>query len=112
MINEYQDGDIGRANPEDLQNFGDEIDQDEFDDILQEFINENSTLCKKLLEKYKDNEFDHKVRVGSDPKEFLNTTKEIKAAAFKLLKLKNGEFVRLVSKEQMVSISTILMYWA
>ena len=100
MLDEYQEDDIGMANPELFEDMEDEIDQDEFDDILQEFINQNATRCKKMLEKYQDSEFESKVKIGleNDP---LNTTTDAKEAVFKLLKQKNGEIVRLVSKEFM-----------
>lgn len=99
-MNEYKDDDIGCVNDEKLEGFDDEINPDDFDDILQEFINENATRCRKVLDKYKKETETH-VKIGEDPKDLLNESMEIRKVAFKILKQKNGEIVRLVTKEYM-----------
>jgi len=103
LLTEYKDEDIGCIQNEKSEDFVDEIDEDEFNDILQEFINENAYRCKHMLEKYKDDKFEGRVRIGSTDN-ILDTTADIKDAMFKLLKLKNGEIVRLISREQMRNI--------
>lgn len=101
VMEEYNDDDIG-AGMDDYEQFEDMIDQDAFDEIMQEFIETKGEQCKKLYSKYHDEEFSSKITVeGNGIEEFKETDGLMNEKVYKILKQKNGEFVKLVPKEEM-----------
>lgn len=102
VMEEYQDDEIGAIQDDLMGPMSDMIDQDAFDEIMQEFIETNKDYCKKLYEKYHDEDFRTKVTVEGDAiEEIVDKDGEFKDKVYKILKQKNGEIVKLVPKEEM-----------
>ena len=102
LLDEYQDNDIGAVDDDMMDPLGDLIDQEAFDEIMQEFIEGNKDTCKKLYTQYHDEDFATKIVVdGEGIEEITAKDDKMREKVYKHLKQKNGEIVRLVPKEEM-----------
>lgn len=106
ILQEYQDDDIGAVADDMMEPMSDMIDQDAFDEIMQEFIENNKEVCKKLYSKYHDDEFRSRITVeGENVEEIVDTDDGDKEKIYKFLKQSNGEIVKLVPKEEMAKVN-------
>ena len=53
----YHDNDIGAIGNDALEPVEDQIDKDAFDEVMQEFIEDNKEVCRDLYSKYHDTEY-------------------------------------------------------
>jgi hypothetical protein len=102
ILDEYNDDEIGAMHDEMMDPLTDMIDQEAFDEIMQEFIEDNKEHCKKLYSKYHKDDFATKINVeGENIEEIAETDLDLKEKVYKILKQKNGDVVKLVPKEEM-----------
>lgn len=106
ILDEYQDDDLGAINDNLMGPMEDMIDQEAFDEIMQEFIETNKDYCKKLYTKYHDDEFSTKIKVeGEAVEEIVESIEDGETdKIYKILRQKNGDLVKLVPKEEMERI--------